>query len=73
MIAQNLAARSGFSRLFFSDILCAMIEEEQEAALLELLAEHEVHNMTEVYALYDTCSAAEWDRHTEGLKNIETL
>jgi hypothetical protein len=45
-----------------------MTPEQREAELLELLADHKIHEMREVYALDDTCSLLEWYHLAEGLK-----
>ena len=41
---------------------------KEEAELLELLADHKIHEMREVYALDDRCSLLKWYHLAEGLK-----
>jgi hypothetical protein len=41
---------------------------QREAELLELLADHKIHEMREVHALDDTCSLLERYHLAEGLK-----
>jgi hypothetical protein len=50
-----------------------MTQEQREAELLKLLTDHLVHEMRDVCALDDTCSALEWDRIAEGLKHRKTV
>ena len=45
-----------------------MTLEQREAELLELLADHKIHEMREVYALDETCSLLEWYRLAEVLE-----
>ena len=45
-----------------------MTPEQREAELLELLADHKIHEMREVYALDDTCPLLEWYHLAERLK-----
>jgi hypothetical protein len=50
-----------------------MTPEQREAELLELLADHKIHEMRDVCGLDDTCSALEWDRIAEELRHRKVV
>jgi len=50
-----------------------MTPEQREAELLQLLADGQVHQMPDVYALDDTCSQAEWLQLAQDLKNRQVV